>query len=199
MACGRLLGMATRQRAVQLQIDGIQIDLQRKAVKNINFRIRPPDGRVSVSAPVRMSESAVVAAIHSRLDWIRRHQQRLRSLPRPEPLAATGTGLADLKDRMQQDVSQLLKTWEPIIGRKVAAVQIRRMKTLWGSCSVHSGRIRLNLELARRSPACLEYVLVHEMVHLHERYHNKRFYSLMDRFLPDWRRQRDELKRVPPA
>lgn len=58
------------------------------------------------------------------------------------------------------------------------------MKTRWGSCNIRDKRIWLNLELVKKSPACLESVVVHEMVHLLERYHNKRFYALMDKFLP---------------
>jgi predicted metal-dependent hydrolase len=73
------------------------------------------------------------------------------------------------------------------------------MKTRWGSCNGHAGRIWLNLELAKKSPVCLEYILVHEMVHLLERSHNERFRSLMDMVMPNWRLFREELNRAPLA
>jgi predicted metal-dependent hydrolase len=93
----------------------------------------------------------------------------------------------------------LLQKWEPRLGKSVSEVRVRRMKTRWGSCNASAGRIWLNLELIKKPVACLEYVLVHEMVHLHERHHNDRFLEWMDRLLPQWRVRRDELNRAPLA
>ena len=67
------------------------------------------------------------------------------------------------------------------------------MKTRWGSCNIRAHRIWLNLELAKKSPECLEYVLVHELVHLHERYHNENFKRLMDKYYPEWRHSKNLL------
>lgn len=93
----------------------------------------------------------------------------------------------------------LLRAWEAIIGVKVGECRIKRMKTRWGSCNIEARRIWLNLELIRKPPACLEYILVHEMVHLLERHHSERFRELMDKFLPDWRLRRDTLNSAPLA
>ena len=93
----------------------------------------------------------------------------------------------------------LVAQWEPVIGVDVAECRVRRMKTRWGSCNIGARRIWLNLDLARVSAGCLEYVLVHEMVHLLERYHNARFYRLMDRFLPEWHARRVELDAASPG
>jgi predicted metal-dependent hydrolase len=71
------------------------------------------------------------------------------------------------------------------------------MKTKWGSCNHRSGTIRLNTELAKKPPECLEYIVVHELVHLLEPTHNARFLLLMDRFMPNWRFHREELNRLP--
>jgi hypothetical protein len=73
------------------------------------------------------------------------------------------------------------------------------MKTKWGSCNRESGRIWINLELAKKHPLCLEYVVVHELAHLLERNHGERFVKLMDSLLPDWRTRRDELNNAPLA
>jgi predicted metal-dependent hydrolase len=73
------------------------------------------------------------------------------------------------------------------------------MKTKWGSCNSADRRIWLNLELAKKPIHCLEYILVHEMVHLTERHHNDRFTMLMDQFMPNWRQRRDELNHAPLA
>jgi hypothetical protein len=71
------------------------------------------------------------------------------------------------------------------------------MRTRWGSCNIRARRIWLSLELARKPVECLEYVLVHELVHLLERRHNQRFIAYMDQFLPTWRLARAELNRLP--
>ncbi|MDZ7839867.1 MAG: SprT family zinc-dependent metalloprotease [Gammaproteobacteria bacterium] len=87
----------------------------------------------------------------------------------------------------------LIERWEPTLGVRVAEWRIKRMKTRWGTCNIRDRRIWMNLALARKPPECLEYVLVHEMVHLLERRHNARFHAYMDRFMPDWRVRRARL------
>ena len=103
------------------------------------------------------------------------------------------------RQQLWGQIPPLLSTWEPIVGRSVADVRIRRMKTLWGSCNAGARRIWLNLELAKKPTRCVEFILVHEMVHFFERHHNERFFERMDALLPSWRRYRDELNRAPLA
>lgn len=98
-----------------------------------------------------------------------------------------------LKERMPE----LLTHWQAIIGKQVSDWGIKRMKTKWGSCNINQRRIWLNLELAKKPIECLEYVLVHELVHLLERHHNDRFKAYMDKFLPHWQQCRDILKQEP--
>ena len=93
----------------------------------------------------------------------------------------------------------MLAKWEPVIGVQIASCGIRRMKTLWGTCNAEARRIWLNLELAKKPPICVEYILVHEMVHVLERHHNDRFREIMDEAMPQWRLHRDELNRAPLA
>ena len=81
----------------------------------------------------------------------------------------------------------LIHKWEPTLGVKVGRLAVQKMKSKWGSCNVENGNIRLNSELAKFPEAALEHVVVHEMVHLLEPSHSKRFYSLMDNFLPNWK------------
>jgi len=81
----------------------------------------------------------------------------------------------------------LIQKWEPTLGVKVGRLAVQKMKSKWGSCNVENGNIRLNSELAKFPEAALEHVVVHEMVHLLEPSHSKRFYSLMDQFLPNWK------------
>jgi predicted metal-dependent hydrolase len=94
-------------------------------------------------------------------------------------------------------IPSLLEQWQPAVGVIVHDWRIKKMKTKWGSCSKVAGRIWFNLELAKKPPSCLEFILVHEMVHLLERHHNDRFTEYMDRFMPHWRLHREELNRAP--
>jgi predicted metal-dependent hydrolase len=99
--------------------------------------------------------------------------------------------------QLKEAVIPLIDLWQPRLGVQVQQFFIRRMKTRWGSCNKAKGHIRLNTELAKKERECLEYIVVHEMVHLIEPTHNKRFIALMDRHLPHWRQLRDELNRAP--
>lgn len=94
-------------------------------------------------------------------------------------------------------IPALLIKWGNILQVKPCEVRIKQMKTQWGSCNIEAKRIWLNLELAKKPEQCLEYILVHEMVHLLERHHNQRFMLLMNRFLPNWEKLRKELNRLP--
>ena len=100
---------------------------------------------------------------------------------------------------LREQIPDLLAKWEPVVGVEVAFCRIKTMKTKWGSCNADARRIWLNLELSKKPHMCLEYILVHEMVHLLERHHNDRFRELMDRFMPQWRLHREELNRAPLA
>jgi predicted metal-dependent hydrolase len=115
---------------------------------------------------------------------------------------------ADLKQRervlvewyrkeLKRKIPSIIEKWQAIIGVQVADWRVKRMKTKWGSCNREAKRIWLNLELAKKPIECLEYIVVHEMVHLLERHHNERFASLMDASMPLWRHYRDELNRTP--
>lgn len=97
--------------------------------------------------------------------------------------------------KLKELIPPLVAHWESIIGVKVADWQVKKMKTKWGTCNIAAGRIWLNLELAKKSAQCLEYIVVHEMVHLVERHHNDHFAELMNRFMPQWRLHREELNR----
>ena len=98
---------------------------------------------------------------------------------------------------MREQIPELIAKWEPLIGVNVTDWGIKKMKTRWGTCNISARRIWLNLELAKKPTSCLEYILVHEMVHFLERHHNDRFRDYMDGFMPQWRLHRDELNRLP--
>ena len=100
-----------------------------------------------------------------------------------------------LRATLQDYLTTRLPYWCEKIGVDINFIGIKRMKTRWGSCNIRDRRIWLNLELIHMPKGCIDMVLVHELVHLHERHHNARFYALMDQFMPDWQRWHTHLKR----
>jgi len=101
------------------------------------------------------------------------------------------------REQIKAVVPSLIATQEPRMGVVVERFHVQRMKTRWGSCNPGSRSIRLNSELAKKPQECLEYIVVHEMIHLIEPTHNARFVVLMDRFMPNWRHHRDCLNELP--
>jgi predicted metal-dependent hydrolase len=99
--------------------------------------------------------------------------------------------------QLKQAAPPLIAKWESRIGVKVERCYVQRMKTKWGSCNHHARTIRLNTDLAKKPPECLEYLVVHELVHLLEPTHNASFISLMNQFMPKWQSHRQTLNRLP--
>lgn len=101
------------------------------------------------------------------------------------------------REQIKTAVPALIAKWEPLMGVTVKRIFVQRMKTKWGSCNPLAGTIRLNTDLAKKPPDCLEYIVVHELAHLLEPTHNARFMALMELFMPKWRHLKDELNRLP--
>lgn len=101
------------------------------------------------------------------------------------------------KSLMHAAVKPLLSKWETRIGVKASAYFLQRMKTKWGACNARARNIRLNTELVKKPRDLLEYVIVHELMHLIEPRHSDRFMALMDRHYPHWRDARAELNALP--
>ncbi len=230
------------ESSYMLDIDGLQIEVLCKSVKNFNLRVYPPEGRVKISVPRMTSERALRQILTNKMDWIRRkqgaYQQYLDvNAQREDPnnsvylfgkklalivnecvgqpcIQQTGTELhVNLKSaasslilnktldhwyrqQLKDSIPALFEKWEPLIGVSIKEWRIKKMKTRWGSCNIVAKRVWLNLELAKKPRACLEYVLVHELTHLHERYHNARFKALLDSYLPGWRKTEGLLNRL---
>lgn len=103
------------------------------------------------------------------------------------------------RQEMQGSITKLLPLWQQKLNVESHSVSIRKMKTKWGSCNILAKKVWLNLELAKKPPECMEYILVHELVHLIERHHNERFRTMMDKHMPDWRERRNLLNSLPLA
>ena len=101
------------------------------------------------------------------------------------------------RTELKKLVQPLIDKWQRQIGVTVDDWQVKQMKTKWGTCNIEKKRIWINLELAKKPIHCLEYIIVHELIHLLERHHNDRFLSLMEKQMPQWKFYRDELNRLP--
>ena len=170
----------------------IPVTMERRKVKNLNLYVQPPEGRVLATIPWRMREADAIKFIRGKENWIRTAREKVRSRQKSAetPGEATLPYTKEEVEKLQKEILRLAAYWEPLMGVHCTGWQLREMKTRWGSCTVQTGKIRLNLRLARKPEACLEYVLVHELCHLLEPSHNARFHGLMDKFLPDWRERK---------
>ena len=241
---GRIIDENAKQSS--LVIRDLNVQVVRKAIKNLHLAVLPPDGNVRIAVPHQTTDERVRLAVISKLAWIRRQQADFAQQPRQteremvsgeshyfwgkkyrlEVIEGSGKHCVEIKgknrlrlyvrpdtsienrlrvldnwyrDQLIVRVAELIEYWSPIIKRKPKSVGIRKMKTKWGSCNTESKRILLNLELVKKPQECLEYIIVHELVHLHERHHNERFKKYMEKFLPDWRERRNLLKKLPLA
>ena len=118
---------------------------------------------------------------------------------RPETNAKKKQAIVEVWYRRQLKAAlpPLIARWEPLLEVKVERFFVQRMKTKWGSCNHGARTIRLNTELAKKPRECLEYIVVHEMIHVLEPTHNTRFVALMDQCMPQWQFYRDQLNRLP--
>jgi predicted metal-dependent hydrolase len=227
-----------------IKVGSLPVQIHRKSIKNLHLGVYPPNGRVRVSAPVVVSDSAIRLAVINKLGWIKKQQRQFANQPRQseremvsgethyfqgrayrlkveEGAGETSVNLRNrttlvlrlrekagleqrerliqgwYRDRLKECIPSLLAKWQPILGVTVREWGIRKMKTKWGSCNSDAGRIWLNLELAKKPAQCLEYLVVHELVHLIERKHSARFMSLLERAMPKWRHHRQELNAAP--
>jgi len=223
----------------QIMIHNVSVELEKKRIKNMYLRILPPDGRVHISAPMKMSEDEIIHFVEGKLEWIRYHQDKISRRPTHQQLQymdgdsifiwgrnyrlhlkeAISRGKIEVigdevilyckkdstseqrekqmnqwyKKSLEAEIPFLIARYEQIIKVQSNSYNIRDMKTRWGTCNTRTKNICLNLQLAKKAPHCLEYVVVHELVHLLERSHNAVFKSYMDHFLPEWRKIKKEL------
>lgn len=101
------------------------------------------------------------------------------------------------RERLKELVPKYIVEYEKVMKVQISEFGIRKMKTKWGTCNIEAKRIWLNLELAKKPIPCIEYIVVHEMVHLLERNHNDRFVAYMNKYLPGWKSVKQELNRLP--
>ena len=228
-----------------IRLGEVLIRVTRKDVKNVHLSVHPPNGRVTLTAPVATRLDVARAYAISKLSWIRQQRSALLAQARETPrrfvereshylwgrrhllsvnyedckpfvsldhkrIALTvrpGTNAQQRaqvihewhKSLLHEAIPPLIQKWEPRLKVSVARYFLQKMKTKWGSCNHDAGHIRLNTELVKKPKDLLEYVVVHEMVHLREPTHSDRFMAILAKHWPQWREARQELNELPLA
>ena len=166
----------------------------RSARKTMTLEVRR-DGNVIVRAPLRTGLPRIKRFVNQKQEWVLGCLERTKEYREQKPLSAD---LSEAKRNVyirkaKETITKRVSYFARLMSVSYRNITIREQKTRWGSCSIHSKKIRMNLQLAVKSEECVEYVLVHELCHLLEPSHNQRFYDLMSHFLPDWRERKQKL------
>lgn len=226
-----------------ITVGNIECELNRKAIKNLHISVLPPEGKVRIAVPEKMSETMIRVAIVRRLSWIKKQQQYFQKQPRQSErefitgeshylwgkryrlnrLVTKGRSRIEVghqqltlylhpysraenipelfnrfyRTALKERAYPLLQEWCEKLDLPLPHWRVQKMKTHWGSCNPDTQRILLNSELAKKPIECLEYIIVHELIHLIERTHNQHFLALLDRNLSNWRERRVLLNLQP--
>ena len=226
----------------EFELGDITIGLTLKRVKNVHLTVHPPDGRVTLVAPLGTRTEVARAYAISRLHWIRQQQHSFFEQQREQPrqfitreshhvwgrrylmtvteadakphvkldhrriclFVRSGADQAKKaevihewhKALLHSELPGLISKWERKLDVKVNGCYLQRMKTKWGSCNHRAGNIRLNTELVKKPKDLLEYVVVHEMLHLREPKHSGMFLELLTKHFPGWEEARADLNEL---
>lgn len=187
---------------------GIELRVTKKRVKNINFRLKPY--HLMVSAPIFMSPEQIRQAVAKRVPWaIANHPQVVEQHQR-KPLPSSQTSTADsplllwgteqplvlshdekiayYRQALSAVTTALFDKWQPVVGASANEIRLKKMHTRWGSCNTRARRIWLSVYLPAYPIECTEYVIVHELCHLHHANHSRVFWQTVATAMPDYQR-----------
>jgi predicted metal-dependent hydrolase len=174
-------------------MDGISVAVTRKPIRSLRLVVLSPGATVRLSAPKRIARREIDAFIRAKLTWIRRQQERILAQPSLDLVNESAGQKAAYREQLKGQIPSLIAQWEPRLGVQVVSWRVRAMRSRWGSCNPRSGRLSFSLALAKHPPECLEYIVVHEMLHLLEPGHGRDFKALMSRHFPTWKVCRAQL------
>ena len=222
-----------------ITVNDIDVNVIKKPIKNLHLYVKPPDGRVEVSAPLTMRDESIEMFVRTRIGWIKRQREEFDAQPRQTKreyvsgeafyvwgiqyyllvndsnkcnslildgdkaiLTVRRESTAEQRERyvnewyreiLKVEIEKALPKWEGITGLHPSSWQIKNMSTKWGTCNIKTRKIWINLQLAKKTYECLEYVILHELIHLEEKNHDSAFIAKMDSFMPNWRSVRKSL------
>jgi len=219
-------------------ISGIDIQVNRKKIKNMHLYVKPPNGTVSVSAPLNIKDDAIERFVHTKISWIKTQQAKFASqLRQTERRYVSGETLylwgkqyflqvdfgnknnitlsgntvlltvrqeSTVKQRdnfvrewyreqLKCEIIRLLPKWEDMTGLKCDSWQTKYMTSKWGTCNLVKKKLWFNLQLAKKPIECLEFIILHELIHLKVKNHNAEFTALMDKYMPLWKEIKKKL------
>lgn len=231
-------------RKKEMVIGEFMIEVTRKTkLKNLYIRVLPPEGRVTVSAPMRLKDEDIKRFVLKKLPEITKARDRMLAQERqtkreyvsgeshylwgrpyrlqviyegrqykivktptqiimtaPEGAAKESREKAFTewyRDELKKALLTVVPQCEKKTGVHAEEFRIKNMKTRWGTCNIGKRRIWINLQLAKKPVECLEYVVIHELVHLLEKKHTHRFYALVEEFYPTWKEAKKMLSALP--
>ena len=224
-----------------LIVSGIPVEICKKDVKNMLLYVKPPDGRVTVSAPLSVNREAIEYFVRTKIKWIKKQIDKFENQVRlterkyisgesmfiwgkkyvlnvvygvKKSIVISGRKLVLTirkestsaqrekfvrewyREFLKDEIGQRLPKWEKKTGLKAESWQVKYMTSRWGSCKPKKKNICLSLLLATKPSECLDYVILHELIHFLERGHNERFYGLLNKYMPDWKEIRTELNKI---
>lgn len=226
-----------------IQLGDLIIEVELKDIKNVHLSVYPPNGRVRIAAPSKMTLDTIRIYAISKLRWIKKQQTKILSQKREAPreyltkeshfylgkryllkvielnvvpavhlthnnieLYVRPNSSAEkrkeilenwYREQLRELGTELIAQWQEKMKVKVKELGIKKMKTKWGTCNEEAKRIWLNFELIKKPIECVEYIVVHELVHLKVRNHNNKFVAYMNHFLPEWKQLKAELNKMP--
>lgn len=221
---------------MQIEISGIEIEVQKKNIKNLHLVVVPPNGKVRVSAPMHLSDDSIKMFVRTKLSWIKKQQDKFAKQPRQsereyvsgetlyvfgqqyflrvmysykgnslilsgneailtvrkESTASQREAFVNewYRELLKEQIAKLLPKWEEKTGLYCSSWQTKYMITKWGTCNTSTKKLWFNLQLAKKSIECLEYVILHELAHLKVKNHNSDFIAILDNHMPFWRETR---------
>lgn len=219
-------------------LNNIEIQITRKRIKNIHLSVMPPNGIVKISAPIEITDDALIAFASSKLSWIKEQISKFSSQERESKREyvsgesfylfgkryllninygkrnnirlTNDRAILEIKNNLTEEqktnyvskwyrnqlknkLSELIKIWSNKIKLLPDSWQIKDMKTKWGSCTKKSKKLWFNLQLAKKPIECIEYVVVHELIHLKHEKHNDNFKSMLSTYMSNWQDRKDKL------
>lgn len=219
-------------------LNNIEIQVTRKRIKNIHLSVMPPNGIVKISAPIEITDDALIAFASSKLSWIKEQISKFSNQERESKreyvsgesfylfgkryllninygkrnniTLTNDRAILEIKNNLTEEqktnyvskwyrnqlknkLSELIKIWSNKIKLFPDSWQIKDMKTKWGSCTKKSKKLWFNLQLAKKPIECIEYVVVHELIHLKHEKHNNDFKSILSTYMPNWQDRKNEL------
>lgn len=219
-------------------LNNIEIQVTKKKIKNLHLSVMPPNGSVKISAPIEVSDDAIIAFASSRFGWIKAQIATFENHERESKreyvsgesfylfgrryllnvihtnknkieiqndriiLGLKKNATTDQKinfvtnwyrNELRKELKKLLEIWQTKTRLIPESWQIKDMKTKWGSCTKNKGKLWFNLQLAKKPIDCIEYVVLHELIHLKVEKHNNEFKNLMQQYMPNWQERKSTL------